>query len=76
MVEAVFTEEEKKRIVDVVEKFPQLLLEVESLRETLEIMSDKEAMLSIARGEKDVAEGRVYSYEEALKELGIDEDEV
>jgi hypothetical protein len=42
MVEAVFTLDEKKRIVDVVEKFPQLLLEVESLRETLEIMSDKE----------------------------------
>jgi predicted transcriptional regulator len=33
-------------------------------------------MLSIARGEKDVAEGRVYSYEEALKELDIDENKV
>jgi len=76
MVEAVFTEEEKKRITDVVEKFPQLLLEIESLKETLEIMSDKDAMLSIGRGEKDIAEGRVYTYEEALKELGTDKDEL
>jgi len=33
-------------------------------------------MLSIARGEKDIAEGHIYTYEEALKELGIDKDEI
>ena len=76
MVEVVFAEEDKRNRIAVVEEVPKLRSELESLKETLEIMSDKEAMLSIARGEKDIAEGRIYTYEEALKELGIDKDEL
>ncbi|MDR1992504.1 MAG: hypothetical protein LBQ98_03250 [Nitrososphaerota archaeon] len=76
MIEAVFTEEEKKSIKAVVEEFPKLRLEVESLRETLEILSDKELMNNIAQGKKDIAEGRVYTHKQMLEELGIDEEEI
>jgi preprotein translocase subunit SecA len=76
MVEAVFTEEEKKNLKELTEEFPKLRSEIESLKETLEILSDKELMADIEQGKKDVAEGRVYTFEEALKELGIDEDEL
>jgi regulator of replication initiation timing len=76
MVEAVFTEEEKKRIKAVVEEFPKLRLEVESLRETLEILSDKELMEDIEQGKKDIAEGHVYTHKQMLEELGIDEEEI
>ncbi|MCL1978116.1 MAG: hypothetical protein FWG55_08485 [Candidatus Bathyarchaeota archaeon] len=76
MVEAVFTEEEKKSIKAVIEEFPKLRLEVEMLRETLEILSDKELMQSITQGKRDIAEGRVYTHKELLEELGIDEEEI
>jgi PHD/YefM family antitoxin component YafN of YafNO toxin-antitoxin module len=46
---------------------------MESLEETLEILSDKEAMRNIRTAQKDVKEGRVCSWEDALKELSIDE---
>jgi len=73
MSEIVFTEEEKKSIKVIVEEFPKLRLEVESLRETLEILSDKELMADIEQGKKDIAEGRVYTHKEMLEELDIDE---
>jgi predicted transcriptional regulator len=76
MVEAVFTEEDKKNLKAIVEEMPKLRSELESLKETLEILSDKELMADITQGRKDIAEGRVYTYEEALKELDIDEDEI
>ena len=76
MVEAVFTEEDKKNLKAVVEEMPKLRSELESLKETLEILSDKELMQSIEQGRKDIAEGRVYTYEEVLKELDIDEGEI
>jgi hypothetical protein len=37
----------------VIEEFPKLRLEVESLRETLEILSDKELMADIEQSKKD-----------------------
>ncbi|MCL2288271.1 MAG: hypothetical protein FWC33_03715 [Candidatus Bathyarchaeota archaeon] len=76
MTEIVFTEEEKKSIKVIVEEFPKLRLEVESLRETLEILSDKELMADIVQGKKDIAEGRVYTHKEMLEELDIDEEEI
>ncbi|MCL2135343.1 MAG: hypothetical protein FWH37_07320 [Candidatus Bathyarchaeota archaeon] len=76
MVGAVFTEKEKKSIKAVVEEFPKLRLEVESLREALEILSDKELMKDIEQGEKDIAEGRVHTHKQMLEELGIDEEEI
>ncbi|MDR0493850.1 MAG: hypothetical protein LBH74_09480 [Nitrososphaerota archaeon] len=76
MVEAVFTKEDKKNLKTVVEELPKLRLEVESLKETLEILSDKELMQDIEQGKKDISEGRVYTHKQMLEELGIDEEEI
>lgn len=46
--------------------------EYESLRETLEIMSDKKLMKELKEAEEDVKAGRVYDWEEVKKELGWD----
>lgn len=46
--------------------------EYDSLKETLEIMSDKKLMKEIKQAEKDVAAGRVYDWEDVKKELGWD----
>ena len=43
--------------------------ELESLKETLGIMSDKKLMKSIKQGEKDVDEGKVQDWEDLKKEL-------
>ena len=45
--------------------------ELESLKETIEIMSDKKLMKSIRQAEKDIAEGNVYDWEDVKKELGL-----
>jgi hypothetical protein len=76
MTEIVFTEEEKKRSKVIVEEFPPFRLEVELLREPLEILSDKELMADIEQGKKDIAEGRVYTHKEMLEELDIDDEEI
>ena len=76
MVEAVFTEEEKKNLKALTEEFPKLRLEVESLKETLELLSCEGVLERLEQSKKDFAEGRVYTFEEALKELDIDEDEL
>jgi regulator of replication initiation timing len=76
MVEAVFTEEDKKNLKTVVEEVPKLRLELESLKETLEILSCEGVLERLAQSKKDFAEGHVYTHEEMLKELGIDEEEV
>ncbi len=46
--------------------------ELESLRETWEIMSDPELMQDIKQGEKDFAEGKYEDWEAVKKELGWD----
>ncbi|MCL1970142.1 MAG: hypothetical protein FWF66_01580 [Candidatus Bathyarchaeota archaeon] len=76
MIEAVFTEEDKKNLKTVVEELPKLRLEVESLRETMEILSDKELMQDIAQGKKDIAQGHIYTHKQMLEELDIDEEEI
>jgi len=76
MVEAVFTEEEKKNLKALTEEVPKLRSELESLKETLEILSCEGVLDRLEQSKKDFAEGRVYTFEEALKELDIDEDEL
>lgn len=49
---------------------------VEELMETVEILSDDKLMKSIDRSLKDVQENRVLSYEEMVKELGFEENEL
>jgi prevent-host-death family protein len=47
----------------------------DSLMETIEILSDPEAMAGIAEGERDIAEGRVYDSEQmraAMRAAGRD----
>jgi hypothetical protein len=76
LVEAVFTDEDKKNLKVIAEELPKLRIVVEELMETVEILSDEKLMKSIARSLKDVQENRVVSYKEALKELSIDEKEL
>ncbi len=47
--------------------------EYESLKETLEIMSDPKLMKNIREAEEDVKAGRVYDWDEVKKELGWDD---
>ncbi|MDR2700675.1 MAG: hypothetical protein LBC12_07790 [Nitrososphaerota archaeon] len=75
-VEAVFTVEEKIKLQKLTEEVPKLRLRVEELEETLEILSNKELMQSIEVSEKEIAENRLFSRIEALKELGIDEEDI
>ncbi len=76
MVEAVFTDEDKKNLKVIAEELPKLREVVEELMETVEILSDEKLVKSIARSLKDVQENRVISYKEVLKELNIDEREL
>lgn len=45
--------------------------EYESWKETVEILADPQLMKAIKQGEKDLAEGRVYEWEDVKKELGL-----
>lgn len=45
---------------------------VEALKETIEVMKDKELMASFRQGVKDIEEGRVRSWEDVKKELGLE----
>ncbi len=67
MVEAVFTDEDKKNLKVIAEELPKLRAVVEELMETVEILSDEKLMKSIARSQRDVQENRVHGYKEALK---------
>lgn len=46
--------------------------EYDAWEETNEILSDKELMESIRRGEQDLQEGKVIPWEEVEKELDLD----
>lgn len=76
VVEAVFTDEDKKNLKVIAEELPKLRIAVEELKETLEILSDEKLMKSIQASQKDVEENRVLSYKELLQELSIDEKEL
>jgi hypothetical protein len=76
LVEAVFTEEDRKNLKVIAEELPKLRVIVEQLKETLEILSDEKLVKSIDKSLKDVKENKVYSYKELLKELSIDEKEL
>ncbi len=76
MVEAVFTDEDKRNLKVIAEELPKLRIVVEELKETLEILSDEKLMKSIQASQKNVEENRVLSYKELLRELSIDEKEL
>ena len=76
LVEAVFTNEDKKNLKVIAEELPKLRTVVEELMETLEVLSDEKLMKSIQASQKDVQENRVLSYKEMLEELSIAEKEI
>lgn len=63
------------RYVVTVKGIPQAVImshdEYESLMETLDILSDPNAMKDIREAEADLKAGRYYDWEEVKKELGI-----
>lgn len=71
MVEAVFTDDDKRNLQVIAEELPKLRSLVEELMETLEILSDENLMKSIRASEKDVQENRVLSFRELLDDLSI-----
>jgi hypothetical protein len=76
LVEAVFTDEDKKNLRAIAEEMPKLRLAIEELKETVEILSDEKLMKSIQSSQKDVDENRTLTYEEVLEELSINEEEL
>ncbi len=50
--------------------YKALLEAIESLQETLEIMSDPELMRAIRQGEEDIKNGNTISLDDFLKEAG------
>jgi len=44
----------------------------ESLKETMEVVSDNEAMKSLRKSIRDIKEGRTYSTKEVEKRLGLE----
>ena len=52
-------------------EFQQLKTEVREMEERLEILSDKALMNQLLESEKDIKEGKVRSFDEVKKELGI-----
>ena len=76
MVEAIFTEEDRKNLRILREELPKIRLLLEELMETLEVVGDEELMESIKASEEDIREGRLIDFKELLKELGLNEQEV
>lgn len=64
---------EMPKISAVLKDLPKIIAYMESLKETIEILSDKEAMENLEESKKDLKEGRTYTWKEALKELNINE---
>lgn len=59
MIEIIKLKEEKGEVVMSKEDFEGLISEVESLIETVEILSDKNLMKQIRESERDIKEGRI-----------------
>ncbi|MFQ6055743.1 MAG: hypothetical protein ACE5KT_09340 [Methanosarcinales archaeon] len=47
---------------------------IDSLIETLEILSDKKFMEDLRKAEHQVKKGEVISFEDAIKELGLEDE--
>lgn len=76
LVESALTDEDRRNLKILAEEVPKLRLLFEGFLETLEILSDAALMESIKASEKDLQEGKLLSFKELLKELGLDEKEI
>ena len=65
------TEKEITKVI--IETFERINKEIESIIETLEIMSDEETIKDIEEGLKDIEEGNVISFDNFLKKHGYNE---
>ncbi|MGB7531600.1 MAG: hypothetical protein WA977_01290 [Halobacteriota archaeon] len=59
MIEVIKLKEEKGEVVISKEDFEGLISEVESLIETVEILSDENLMKQIRESERDIKEGKI-----------------
>jgi len=71
-VDIVTVTQDGKPMMDIVphKTFQELVETLDSLLETLEVIQDEELMASFREGMKDIEEGRVIPWEQAVKELG------
>ncbi|MBE0517446.1 MAG: hypothetical protein IBX41_08700 [Methanophagales archaeon] len=60
MIDVIKVKEEKGEVVMSKEDFEGLISEMESLIETVEILSDENLMKQIRESEEDIREGRVH----------------
>ena len=73
MVETVFNDDDRRNLKTLADEVPKLRSLIEELLETLEILGDEELMKSIKKSERDVQKGRLLSFKELLRELGLNE---
>lgn len=59
MVNVIKTRKEDDNVIISNEDFEELIGELDSLKETIEILSDEDLMEQIRNSEKDIKEGRV-----------------
>ena len=76
MVETVFNDDDRRNLKTLAEEVPKLRSLMEELLETLDILGDEELMKSIKKSERDVQEGRLLSFKELLRELGLNEQKI
>lgn len=60
MINVVRIKEVEENVVLRKEDFESLIWEMESLMETIEILSDKDLMEQIKESEKDIKEGKIF----------------
>lgn len=75
LVETAFTEEDRKYLRTLAKEVPKLVVVIEELPETIDVLGDKELLKSIRASERDVRERRLLRFGELLKEL-VDEKEI
>lgn len=72
MVNAVFTNEDKKNLQVLAKELPKLRVLIERLTETIEVLGDSKLMKSVRASQKDIRKGRVFSFKELKDQLNID----
>jgi len=76
LVETVFNDDDRRNLKTLAEEVPKLRSLMEELLETLDILGDEELMKSIKKSERNVQEGRLLSFKELLRELGLNEQKI
>ena len=72
MIETIFAEEDRKHLRTLAEEVPKLRVLIEEFLETLDVLGDEQLLKSIGLSEEDVREGRLLTFKELVKKLGLD----